>query len=111
MSGNLFRHGKKEKAEEFARRLIKEMEKIYQESDLEVAVQAALRNQAFALEDAMYDRILFRVGGCPICILPRRELIAKLRSLPLSLQTAGLICSEEERAQLSYLLLRAGAVK
>lgn len=87
------------------------MEKIYEGCDMGTAVQAALRNQAFALEDAMHGQVLFRVGGCPIRTLPRRQLIRRLRGMPISLQTAGLICSQEERAELSYLLLRAGAVK
>ncbi len=102
---------KKEKAEVFARRLVGQMEKIYEGCDMGTAVQAALRNQAFALEDAMHGQVLFRVGGCPIRTLPRRQLVRRLRGMPISLQTAGLICSQEERAELSYLLLRAGAVK
>ncbi len=52
-----------------------------------------------------------RAGGCPVCCLPRHRMLWGLRRVPLSLQTAGLICQEGEWEELSYLLLKAGAVR
>lgn len=52
-----------------------------------------------------------RAGGCPVSCMPRASLIRELRKIPLSLQTAGLVCKEEEWEELSYRLLKAGAVR
>lgn len=52
-----------------------------------------------------------RAGGCPVSCMPRDVLIRELRKIPLSLQTAGLVCREEEWEELSYRLLKAGAVR
>ncbi len=47
-------------------------------------------------------------GNVLVKALPRRELIPALRRQRGRLQTAGLICAPEERAELTALLTRAG---
>ena len=47
--------------------------------------------------------------GCPVKGFDRESLFDELRSLPYSLQTAGLICKDDERAAISQLLIKAGA--
>ncbi len=47
--------------------------------------------------------------GCPVKGFDRESLFDELRSLPYSLQTAGLICGDDERAGISQLLIKAGA--
>ena len=52
-----------------------------------------------------------QVCGCPVKRLPRGQLIAALRKHKNYLQTAGLICREAERAELTELLARSGVVR
>ncbi len=52
-----------------------------------------------------------QICGCPVKRLPRGQLIAALRKHKNYLQTAGLICREEERAELTALLARSGVVR
>ncbi len=80
--------------------------------------QMTLRGYTAGLEDVMAANVTgicadtrSWAGGCPVLCLPRHRLIRELRRIRLSLQTAGLICKEEEWEELSYRLLRAGAVR
>lgn len=50
-------------------------------------------------------------GNCWVKSLPRNKIMSVLREKKEYLQTVGLICSEEERPELSTLLCRAGAVR
>lgn len=50
-------------------------------------------------------------GNCWVKRLPRQELLNVLRENSGLLQTVGLVCGQEEKAELSYLLSRAGAVR
>lgn len=50
-------------------------------------------------------------GNCWVKSLPKDRILSVLRKKKGYLQTVGLLCSEEERPELSRLLLRAGAVK
>ncbi|MCI8598741.1 MAG: hypothetical protein HFJ10_09925 [Lachnospiraceae bacterium] len=70
-----------------------------------------LRCYTSELREAAHGKDLFQAGGCPIYLLPRTEIIPYLRHLPFALQTAGIICGEREVQELSYLMLRAGAVR
>lgn len=50
-------------------------------------------------------------GNCWVKNLPREQILNVLRENSGLLQTVGLVCGQEERAELSYLLCRAGAVR
>lgn len=50
-------------------------------------------------------------GNCWVKRLPRQEIMKVLRENSGLLQTVGLVCGQEEKAELSYLLSRAGAVR
>jgi len=50
-------------------------------------------------------------GNCLVKRLPRRNLLRVLRKSRNYLQTAGLVCAPEDRADLEALLFRAGVVK
>lgn len=52
-----------------------------------------------------------RHGGCFVAMLLRKRLIDRLRPYSGILQTIGLCCRPDEWEKLSYLLLRAGAVR
>lgn len=53
----------------------------------------------------------FMFGNCLVKRLPRAEIIEVLRRNKEYLQTAGLICTLEERKELTEQLLRAGVVR
>jgi len=50
-------------------------------------------------------------GNVLVKLLPRRELMEVLQRQKGRLQTAGLLCPEEERAELTALLCRAGVTR
>ena len=50
-------------------------------------------------------------GNCWVKPLPRDQIVPRLKPRKGCLQTAGLLCPEEERAALSALLARAGVVR
>ena len=50
-------------------------------------------------------------GNCWVKPLPRAEIISALHEQKSHLQTVGLLCGEDEREALAYLLCRAGAVR
>lgn len=50
-------------------------------------------------------------GNCWVKPLPRKKIIARLHRYKGYLQTVGLLCSKEERSELTELFLRAGATK
>lgn len=53
----------------------------------------------------------FLHGNCWVKMLPRARLIETLRRKKEYLQTAGLLCAPQERAELTELLCRAGVVR
>lgn len=57
----------------------------------------------------LHSALQFR--NCWVRRLPRMELVEKLLPYRGYLQTAGLLCGEEEREELSELLFRAGVVR
>ncbi|HOP10899.1 MAG TPA: acyl-CoA reductase [Oscillospiraceae bacterium] len=50
-------------------------------------------------------------GNCWVKRLPRRELVNTLRPHKSHLQTAGLLCAEEDREALTELLWKAGVIR
>ena len=50
-------------------------------------------------------------GRCLVKRLPRDRIISTLRKKKGFLQTAGLICSKEQRGELAYLLIKSGVVR
>lgn len=55
--------------------------------------------------------VSFTYGNCWVKALPREYIITRLHRYKGYLQTVGLLCSKEEREELSGLLLRAGATR
>lgn len=53
----------------------------------------------------------FTNGNCWVKALPREYIITRLHRYKGYLQTVGLLCGQEEREELSGLLLRAGATR
>ena len=98
---------------EFARKLDTQISRLSREplQPLEKTAQNTLRCYTLELMDALQGQEEIRSAGCPIRLLPRASIIPALHSLPSSLMTAGLICQEQERRELTYLLLRSGAVR
>lgn len=60
-------------------------------------------------EDAASAESIYQVGGYRVELLPREQIMMRLRKAERCLQTVGLLCGEEEREELSFLFLRAGA--
>lgn len=55
--------------------------------------------------------VSFTYGNCWVKALPREYIISRLHRYKGYLQTVGLLCGQEEREELSGLLLRAGATR
>lgn len=75
-------------------------------SDLDAA-RKTLNAHTSALEQS-HSRT---IGGCFVKMLPRKQIVSRLHPHSGILQTIGLCCRPGEWEELSYLLLRAGAVR
>ncbi len=53
----------------------------------------------------------YMFGSCYVKTLPRKHAISELRKKKGYLQTAGLICSEKEREDLTQLLIKCGVTR
>lgn len=78
-------------------------------------IGAAARNTLYRynmkLSQAAGGRKEWAVLDYSVKMLPRREIIGRLRERGSYMQTVGLVCGEEEWEELSFLFIRAGAVR
>ena len=68
------------------------------------------QNSLLAYEDSSLEATI-PYGNCWVKRLPRERILGVLRPYKNHLQTAGLLCPEEERPELSNLLWNAGLVR
>lgn len=62
-------------------------------------------------EGATRTAPVYQVGGYRVELLPRAQIVERLRKADHCLQTVGLLCGEEEWEELAFWFLRAGAVR
>ena len=124
----------REEIENFCRRflpILEEAARKFPQDDLGAAAQVTLALYNRSLEEVLGgDRETFRGEGCSLTActdgelelslqfgnplvkpMPRDGLAAMLRRHKGYLQTAGLLCADEEREELAALLLRSGVVR
>lgn len=98
--------------------------------DIGLRAQITLQLQNESLETLYQEKRIFRQGNCSVIAsadreltpgfmyrncwvkpLPRKEIVHTLKPYKNHLQTVGLLCAENERAELAALFVKAGIVR